>query len=104
MSHDYLSSVILLEVDAASVAVLKFERDAPRSIHMDRIARWVEASQGMEIETGDVHFFRPHGDIQAIQATKNAPVHLRVDLSGPPSLPKLGKTLALEAPDHNAAM
>jgi hypothetical protein len=53
----------------AGVAIFEFKRDAPWPIHMDRITRRPEASQSMEIKTGDVHFFRPHGNVQAIQAT-----------------------------------
>jgi hypothetical protein len=99
-----LSSVILLEIYPAGVAIFKFERDAPRSIHMDRVPRGFEASQRMEIKAKDVHFFRPRGDVQAIQATQDTRMHLRVDFRSPPFLPKLGKTLAFEAPDHNPAM
>jgi hypothetical protein len=54
----------------------------------------------MEVEPGDVHFFRLRRDVQAIEATQYASMHLRVDLPGPPLLPKLGKALAFEIPDH----
>jgi hypothetical protein len=105
MSHDDVSSVILFEVDPARVAVLEFEGDAPRSVHMDRIARRLEAPQGIEIEPGDVHFLRPRGDIQAaIETTKNTLLHPRVDLGRSPAFPKLRKGLALEAPDHDCNM
>jgi hypothetical protein len=55
--------VVLFEVDATGVIVFEFKRNAPWSIDMDRIARRFEASQGMEIKAGDIHFFRPHDDI-----------------------------------------
>src|SRR4051794_36606099 len=45
MNHDYFSSVILLDVHTASIAVLELEDDAAWSIHMDRIAPGLEASQ-----------------------------------------------------------
>jgi hypothetical protein len=54
---------------SAGIAIFEFECDAPRPIYMDRITRWFEASQGMEIKTWDVHFFRSRGNIQAIQAS-----------------------------------
>src|SRR5580704_982063 len=95
-----VSSVILLEVDAPGVAILECERDAPGPVHVDRIARGFETSQGMEVETGNVHFFRLRGDVPAIDATQYASMHLRVDLPRPPLLPKLGKALAFEVPDH----
>src|SRR5712691_5880223 len=104
MSHDGLSSVILFEVDPAGVAVLEFKRDAPRPIHVDRIARRPEASQRMKIKTGDVHFLRRCSGIEAIQTTKDARMHLRVDLRRSSLLPKLGESLAPEASDHVSVM
>src|SRR5262249_5797785 len=52
IDHDRLSSVVLFEVNPAGIAVLEFKRDAPRPIHMDRIARGFEASQSMKIKAG----------------------------------------------------
>jgi hypothetical protein len=37
--------MILLEIDAAGVAILEFEGDAPRSIDMDRVPLRIEALQ-----------------------------------------------------------
>src|SRR5215470_12409518 len=100
MSHDCLSSVILFEIDPAGVAVLEFKGDAPRPIHMDRIAHGFEASQSMKIQAGDVHFLRHRSGIQAIQTTKDTFMHFRVDLRRSSLLPKLGERLAPEASDH----
>src|SRR6476646_7133156 len=86
--HDCLSSVVLLEIDAASITVLEFKRDAPRSIHVDRVARGFEASQSMKIEARDVHFLRHRRGIQAIQTTKHPFMHFRIDLRGSSLLPK----------------
>jgi hypothetical protein len=99
-SHDFLSSVVLLEVDPAGVAVLEFEREAPRPIHVNRIARGLKASQSMEIKARDVHFFWYGHDIQPIETTNDALMHFRVDLRGAPLLPKFGESLAFEASDH----
>jgi hypothetical protein len=94
-SHGRLSSVILFEVDPAGVAILEFERNATRPIHVDRIARGIEASQSMEIKAGDVHFLgRRHG-IQTIQTTEDACMHFRIDLRRSSLLPKFGESLAL---------
>jgi hypothetical protein len=54
----------------------------------------------MKIKSGNVHFLGPCDNVQTIQAAQDARMHLSVNLSGPPALPKLGKTLAFEAPDH----
>ena len=94
--------MILFEVDAASVAVFELERDAPRSVDMDRITRRFEASQGMEIKAGHIHLFGSHNDVQAIQSTYDTRLHFGIYLSGASLLPKFGKSLALEPPDHRS--
>jgi hypothetical protein len=58
----------------------------------------------MKIKAWNIHLCGPGGDIQPIKATKNALVHLFVDLAGSPFLPKLGQGLTLEALDHDGAM
>jgi hypothetical protein len=35
---------------------------------MNRISSRLKAAQGMEIKAGNVHFLRPHDDVQAVQA------------------------------------
>jgi hypothetical protein len=59
--------VILLEIDAAGIAVVELERDA-RSVYMNRISSRLKTSQRMEIKAGNVHFLWPRSDVQAIQA------------------------------------
>jgi hypothetical protein len=70
----------LFEVNAAGIAVLEFKRDAPRPIHMDRIARGFEASQSMKIKPGDVHFLPHRRGIQAVQTTQDTFMYFRIDL------------------------
>ena len=48
--------MILLEIDSAGLAIFEFERDAPRSINVDRIAFRVKAMQGVKVEARDIHF------------------------------------------------
>src|SRR4029079_15080009 len=99
IGHDCLSSVILFEVNPAGVAVLEFKRDAPRPIHMDRIAHGFESPQGMKIKAWDVHFLWHRRGIQAIETTNDTFMHLRIDLRRSSLLPKFGESLALEASD-----
>jgi hypothetical protein len=88
--------VVLLEIDAAGLAIFEFERDAPRSIDMDRVAFRVESLQRMKIETRDVHFLGPDGDIETVQSCENALMHLRIDLRTPALGPEVKEGLALE--------
>src|SRR3974390_2975319 len=100
IDHDCLSSVILLEVNSAGFAVHELKRNAPRPIHMDRIACGFEASQSMKVKAGDVHFLRRSRGIQTIQTTEDTFMHFCIDLRRSPLLPKFGERLALEASDH----
>jgi hypothetical protein len=77
------SSVILLEIDAARIAIFRFERDTPRSIYMDGVAHRSKAAQRTEIKAWNVHFFWPRGNVQPIEATQGALMKLSVDLGSP---------------------
>ncbi len=92
--------MILFEIDPTSIAFFEFKRDAPWSIHMDRVARRFKAAQGMKIKAGDIHLFGPHDDVQAVQSTQDARLHLGINFPRASFLPKFGKALAFEAQDH----
>jgi hypothetical protein len=94
--------MILLEIDAACLAIVEFEGDAPRPVDMDGEALWIEAVQCVKVEAGNVHFFRSHSDIETIQPDQNALLHLGVDFRAPAEAPEVGQRLASEASDHAA--
>lgn len=99
MSHD-LSSMVLLEVDSIGVAFFELECDAPGSVHVNRIAGRLEASQGMKIKTRDIHFLWPRRRIEPVKTTKDASMHPRIDLRCLPCLPEFSKSPVPEAPNH----
>ncbi len=66
--------MVLLKIDPFSVTFTEFECDAPRAVDVNRIPNGVKAFQRMEVETGDVHFFRDLGDVQTIKAHQNSPM------------------------------
>jgi hypothetical protein len=92
--------MVLLEIDAACIAVFEFERDAPRSIDVDRIALGIESLQGMKVEARNVHFLGSDSDVETIKPCENASMHLRIDLRTFAPGPKLRKGLAFEGSDH----
>jgi hypothetical protein len=61
--------MVLLEIDAQSVAVFEFECDAPWSIDVNRIAHR-PAAQHMKIEPGDVHIIWTAGAIERVEPAK----------------------------------
>jgi hypothetical protein len=73
--------VILFEIDPEGVAILELECDAPRPVHVDRVAGGIVPSQRMEIEPGQVHILRPLRAIERIETPKNAVVKRRIDPS-----------------------
>jgi hypothetical protein len=59
-----LRLVVLLEIDAKRVALLKLECDAPRPVYMNGIAER-RAPQRVEIEAGNVHLFGTRRSIES---------------------------------------
>ena len=94
--------VILLEIDSAGVAIFEFERDAPRSIDVDRIAFRIKAVQSMKVEAGDIHFLGAEGDVETVQPRENALLHFCINLRTLPLGPQLRKGLAFEGSYHIA--
>jgi len=72
--------VVLFEIDAPGFAIFELERDAPRSIDMDRIALRIKPLQRMKIEARNVHFLGSDGDIETIKPCEDSFMHLRIDL------------------------
>ena len=94
--------MILLEVDAQGVASSKLESDAPRSVDVDGVTRRNKALQGVEVETGKIHLFRRHRDVQTIKADQDPLVRLGIDLGRAAFRPQLGQRLAPERLDRAA--
>ena len=92
--------MVLLEIDAAGLTIFEFERDAPRSIDMDRITPRIEPLQGMKVEAWDVHFLSSDRDVETVESCENALMHFRIDLRTPALRPQLRKGFALEGSDH----
>jgi hypothetical protein len=70
----------LLEINAARFAIFEFESNAPGSVHVNRIALWIESLQQMKVEARDVHFLGLNGDLETIKPCENMLVHLGIDL------------------------
>jgi hypothetical protein len=92
--------MILLEIDAAGLAILEFEGDAPWSINVRRITLRIESLQGMKVETRNVHFLGSDSDIKTVEPCENALMHLRIDLRTLAPGPKLRKGFASQGSDH----
>ena len=93
--------MVLLEIDAAGLAIFELEGYAPRPIDMDRIAFWIESLQRVKVEARDVHFLGSDGDVEAVEPCKNAPVHFRIYLRPLALGPQFRKGLALKSSDHD---
>src|ERR1700687_1416913 len=94
--------MVLFEIDLAGLAIFEFERDAPRSIDLDRIAFRIESLQGTKIEARNVHFLGLAGAAEPIEPCENSSMHLRIDLRTLALGPKFRKGLAFEGSDHKS--
>jgi hypothetical protein len=97
---DILHSVVLLEIDVKGVTSFEFESDAPRSVHMDRVASRVEARQQVKIVPRHVYLGDLDRFIDRIETNAYAPVHSLIDFGGPSGLEKIGQRPVLERLDH----
>jgi hypothetical protein len=93
--------VVLLEIDAGGVAVVEFECDAPRAVHVDRIADGRETPQRMKIKSRKVHFIRRRTGVKPVEPKQNPAVKTFVDFSGPASGPEIRKRFAPETENHS---
>jgi hypothetical protein len=94
--------MVSFEIDVAGLAIFEFERDAPRSIDVDRIAFRIESLQGMKVEARNVHFLGSDGGVEPIEPCENSFMHLRIDLRTLALGPKFRKGLAFEGSDHKS--
>ncbi|MET4389320.1 hypothetical protein ABIB73_005091 [Bradyrhizobium sp. F1.4.3] len=94
--------VILLEIDSIGIAVLEFECDAPRSIHMDCVSDRLPV-QTVEVKAKHVHVLRKRSAIELIEPPQNSGAHLRIDLHRLSFRPKIAKSLVPEGLDQGAA-
>ncbi len=92
--------MVLLEIDASGVFAVEFECNAPRPIHMDSVAGWIEAVKSVEVEAGQVHAFLSFLGIQAVKTDGNALMKRGVDLAGFPGFEEVCQRLVLERLDH----
>ena len=92
--------MVLLEIDAAGLAIFELEGNAPRSIDVDRIALRIKSLQRMKVETGNVHFLGSDSDVETVKPCENSFMHLCIDLRTLALGPKLRKGLAFEGSDH----
>jgi hypothetical protein len=101
IDHLQSPSVVLFEIHAIGIAAFEFECDAPWSINMDRIADWIESLERVKVEAGNVHFLRPHRNVEAIQPRKDPFMQLRINLRSSSFSPQLGEAFAFKGPDHD---
>ena len=97
---DILHSVILFEIDVEGVTSFEFESDAPRSVHMDRVASRIEARQRVKVVSRHVYLGDLDRFIDRIKTDAYALVHSLIDFGSLSSLEKIGQRLALERLDH----
>src|SRR5438105_2368146 len=100
ISHGRSVNGVLLEVDAACLAIFEFKCNAPRPVDVDRIALRIQPVQGMKVEARDVHFLSSDSKVETIEPRENAFMHFRINLRTPRPCSTIRKGLAFEGSDH----
>ena len=68
--------MILFEIDPQRPPVAPLEGDAPRAVHMDRIAPWPRAAQRVEVEAGLIERFKARRLVDCFQADESPAVQI----------------------------
>jgi hypothetical protein len=92
--------MVLLKIHPHCISLVKLERNAPRPVHVNRVAGWALAAQYVEIEPRQIHVLRRLSPIQGIQPTQGPSMQPAVDSRRRSSLPELFEPFASEIPDH----
>jgi hypothetical protein len=90
--------MILLEIDAISIAVDEFKRYAPWTVDMNRVT--LAASQGVKVETGEIHVLGARSILQGVEPSQTARMHRLLNLTCRAPFEQLLQALMLEAFDH----
>src|SRR4051812_23597903 len=85
----------IARIDPVSIAVLEFECDAPRTVHMDRVPDRLPV-QTMEVKAEHVHVFGKSGIIELVEPSQDPCVHLRIDFRRLSLRPEIAKSLVPE--------
>ena len=80
IGHLWSPSVVLFKINAVGIATFEFECDAPWSIDMDRIARWVESLKRVKVEAGNIHFLWLYRNVETVQSRKDSFMQLGINL------------------------
>jgi hypothetical protein len=65
------SSMVLFEIDPQRPPVVPLEGNAPRPVHMDRIAPWPRAAQRVEVNAGLIESCKARRFVDCIQADES---------------------------------
>jgi hypothetical protein len=77
----FSSSMVLFEIDPQRPPVVPLEGDAPRAVHMDRIAPWPRTAQRVEVEAGLIERLKARRFVDCIQTYMcQAAPYLRLQL------------------------
>ena len=91
--------MVLLQIDPGRRTVFPFERQAPWSVHMNRIALRL-AMQGVEVETWLTKLIQRGRGMQRVEANNDATLQAGRNLRRSPGLEKVPEPTVAIAPDH----
>jgi hypothetical protein len=90
----------LFQIDLNCILAIEFKCDAPGAVHMNRLARRIEAAQGMKIKARQVHTTRFGYDIEAVEPYLDSLVQPFVDPARRAVIEQFGQRFASKRSDH----
>jgi hypothetical protein len=92
--------MVLLEIDPSSLSLVKLELDAPRSMNVNRKARWFAPAQSMEVKAREIEVRRLRRRIESVKHQQRTRLKIRSNLTASPFFEQLTKALVLPRPYH----
>ena len=92
--------MVLLEIEPSGLSLVKLERDAPRSINVNRKARWFAPAQSMEVKAREIEVRRLRRRIESVKHQQRTRLKIRSNLTASSFSEQLTKALVLPRSDH----
>jgi hypothetical protein len=96
--------MVLFEIDPQRSPLVPLEGDAPRPVHMDRIAPWPKAAQRVEVEARLIEHFEARRFVDCIQTDESPTMQIGSHTGALAGLEQFPQTAVPKTLDHQMVM
>jgi hypothetical protein len=96
--------MVLFEIDPQRSPLVPLEGDAPRAVHMDRIAPWPRAAQPMKVKAGLIERFKARRFVDRIQTDERPAMQIVSHTGAHAGLEQFPQPTVPKTLDHQMVM